>query len=313
MEPNQKPKVSVRDFFLNLGSVIALYTVMISLVNLLFTIINTAYPQTINSFDYVVGSTSISWPVSVMVIFFPILIVLMWMLEKEYATNPERQRTGIHKWLSYITLFVSGLIIAGDLIAVLYKFLDGQELTTGFLLKILVLAVIAGGIFTYYISDIRGRLTSPRRKLWRIVTAVVVLGSIIWGFSVLGSPRTQRLYKYDTQKVYDLQSINSYIQNYYATEGKLPSDLSAITSSVDYAQIPMDAQNKKAYEYSLQSQTTYEICADFNKATNDRTTDKSSMVYPAYPGSMTWTHPAGHYCFQEKINPNMFPSRKLPM
>ncbi len=42
--------------------------------------------------------------------------------------------------------------------------------------------------------------------------------SIIWGFSVLGSPHTQRLIKYDEQKINDLQYINSQIQSYYSNK-----------------------------------------------------------------------------------------------
>src|SRR3989344_1976499 len=76
------------------------------------------------------GSTSISWPVATLIIFFPIFIFLMWLLEREYRINPEKQSAGIHKWLTYITLFLAGITIAVDLITVLYFFIDGQELTT---------------------------------------------------------------------------------------------------------------------------------------------------------------------------------------
>ena len=46
-----------------------------------------------------------------------------------------------------------------DLITILYYFIDGQELTTGFVLKVLVLFVVASSIFVYFISDLRGKLT----------------------------------------------------------------------------------------------------------------------------------------------------------
>jgi type II secretory pathway component PulF len=95
MEPI-KPKISVKDFFLNLGATIALYTVVISLINLLFTVINNAYPKITNAYYYA-GTSSISWPVAVLVIFTPILILLMWLLEKQYMIEPERKDSGIHK------------------------------------------------------------------------------------------------------------------------------------------------------------------------------------------------------------------------
>ena len=38
-------KISAKDLFINLGAIVSLYTVVVSLVNLLFTAINTAYPK----------------------------------------------------------------------------------------------------------------------------------------------------------------------------------------------------------------------------------------------------------------------------
>jgi hypothetical protein len=310
MEPN-KSKVSVKDFFLNIGSIVALYTVVITLVTLLFTIINTAYPQVTNG--YYSSSASISWPVATLIIAFPILIALMWLLEKQYKVEPERQNAGIHKWLTYLTLFVAGVVLAGDLITVIYYFIDGRELTTGFLLKVVALLVVSGGLFLYYVSDVRGQLTSGSRKIWRIASALVIIASIVWGFSVLGSPRTQRLYKYDEQKVNDLMNINQYVINYYQTHAGLPGSLSDLTAEPNnYAVTPVDMQSGKPYEYKLigQSAKAYELCAEFNKPSNDKNINGRSMPVSPYGGTF-WSHPAGRHCFTQTIDPRMYPSLKI--
>ena len=166
-------KFSTKDFFLNLGATVALYTVVGTLINLFFTIINHAYPKITDVYNYYNVSQSISWPVSTLIIVFPIFIFLMWFLEKEYKNNPEERNTGVHRLLTYVTLFIAGVVVAGDLITVLYYFLDGQELTTGFLLKVLVLLLVSVGLFIYYLSDVRGTLTSRGRKTWRVVSGVV--------------------------------------------------------------------------------------------------------------------------------------------
>ena len=57
----------------------------------------------------------------------------MWALEKIYAVAIEKKQLGIRKWLVYVTLFISGIVLAGDLVTVLYYFIDGQDLTAGFL------------------------------------------------------------------------------------------------------------------------------------------------------------------------------------
>ena len=311
MDPNQmQQKTTAKNFFLNLGAFISLYTLVYSLIDLLFSVINKAYPQITNGYSYA-GSTSISWPVSILVVFFPIFILLMWFLEREYRTEPEKQNSITHRGLTYITLFVAGLVIAGDLITVIYYFIDGQELTTGFLLKVLVLLVIASGIFIYFISDLMGKLTSNSRKVWRIISGAIIFGSIIWGFSVLGSPRTQRLIKYDEQKVSDLQNINSQITSYYSNQGVLPKNIEEMANG-NYYVAQVDSQNQKPYEYVKTSDTTYNLCAEFNKASDDKSNAYPPMMYPSYyAGNISWTHPAGHYCFNETINPDMY--RKPPM
>lgn len=311
MDPNQKPKGNAKDFFLNLGAIVALYTVLISLVNLLFTIINQAFPQVTSGYNFY-SSPSISWPVATLIIFFPILVLLMWLLEKSYVTEPERQNMGIHRWLTYITLFVSGLVVAGDLITVIYYFIDGQELTTAFLLKVLVLLLVAGGLFLYYITDIRGKLTHGNRNIWRIVTALAIIGSVAWGFSVLGSPRTQRLYKYDEQKLNDLMGVNGNISNYYSVKGTLPQNLSDVETVTHYT-LPKDLQSGKSYEYQKTSDKTYNLCAEFNKPSNSNSVSRNGVIYPTYPyGTESWTHPAGRHCFEQTVNPNMYPPGKLP-
>ena len=302
MEPNQfQPKTSVKDFFLNLGAIVALYTVVVSLLNLVFTVINKAYPQ-INT--YTNGSSSISLPVSILIIFFPIYILLMWLLEREYTAEPEKKHLGIRKWLTYITLFISGLTLAGDLVTVIYYFLDGQELTAGFLLKIIFVLIITLGVFLYYISDIREKLTSTSRKVWLAVSMVVILASVIWGFVVLGSPLTQQLIKHDQQKVSDLQNIKYEVENYYQTKGGLPGSLSDL-STINYSVTPVDAQSGQPYEYIFggQGANAYQLCATFNTNSNEQ---KGGANPPLNYNGSQWTHPAGHYCFNQTISTSQY-------
>ena len=294
-----------KDFFLNLAAIVALYTVVVSLVNLLFTVINRAYPQ-INQGFY--SSTSISWPVAILVIFFPIFIVIMYFLGKQYEIEPERRYAGIHKWLTYITLFIAGLAMAIDLITVLYFFIDGQELTTGFILKALALLIVACSLFTYYLADLRGKLTPNLRQLWRIVSTAAIIGSIVWGFAVLGSPRTQRLFKYDEQRVSDISNLYNLVENYYDEKGSLPVILADVTA-LNYGMVFADPQTGKSYVYQKKTNTTYNLCAEFSKESPEATASNKYAHPIGYP---SWTHPAGEYCFELTINPNIY-SKPVPM
>ena len=311
MEPNNlsmnSGRANAKDFFLNLGVIVALYATVISLINLLFIVINSAYPQITTGYNYY-GSQSISWPVAVLIIIFPIFLALSWFLEKGYVSEPEKKNLPVRRWLTYITLFVAGVVLAGDLVTVLYYYLDGQELTTGFFLKVLVLFVVTLGVFLYYISDIRGKLTAKSQKMWLIVSCLVIILSIIWGFSVLGSPRTQRLIKYDEQKVYDLQNMNSNIINYYQINRVLPDDYATVTIT-DYIVTPKDPgqTGTSTYEYKKTGNLSYELCAEFNMD-SDKTDPKIRPYVDSMPyGGTSWSHPAGHYCFPMTINPLQYP------
>lgn len=304
METNQmqnqvSAKTNAKDFFINLGAIVALGFFVGNLISLLFTIINKAFPLTIG-YDYS-GSSSISFPVAVLIIVFPIYIFLMWFLEKGYVLEPEKRNVGIRKWLTYITLFISGFALAGDLVTVLYYFIDGRDITTGFILKALSILVISLSIFFYYIYDVLGKNNKKSRKIWSIASGVIIILCIIWGFSVLGSPRTQQLLKYDEQKVNDLQNIENSIQNFYATKGFLPNDFIEL-SNENYYINTTDSQTKKSYEYKKTSNITYNLCAEFNKELTKADYDTQPKMY----GGNNWMHGVGAFCFNRTINPNLY-------
>jgi Domain of unknown function (DUF5671) len=299
MEP--QTKTSAKDFFINLGAIVALYSIVISLLNLLFNVINYAYPQITITGDNYYGSQSISMPVATLIIFFPVFVLLMWLMEKNYKVEPEKKHLGVRRWLIYITLFVAGLILAGDLVTVLYYFIDGQEMTnTGFIFKILSVFVVILTVLLYYVFDIRNKLTPAYRKIWFGVSFVIILGSIIWGFSVLGSPWTRRQINYDMEKITALENISSSVQGYYNDEGKLPqtvSDIMSFSDASDYLNFT-DYQTGKQYEYIKTGDTTFSVCADFNKKS---TQENLTQLY--VPGTVNLTtYPAGHYCFKEVVS-----------
>ncbi len=304
-----QPKTSAKDFFLNLGAIVALYTVVVSLLNLLFTVINTAYPQ-ITAYYYS-SSQSISFPVATLIIFFPIFVLLMWLMEKGFVLEPDKRHLGVRKWLTYITLFVAGLVLAGDLVTVLYYFLDGQELDMGFILKVISVFVVTLGVFLYYISDIKGKLTSRYQKIWLVVSLLVILASIVWGFSVLGSPATQRLVKYDEQKINDLQNIGMEISSYVNAKGVLPNSLSDI-ATWSHADMLADQQTGKQYEYQRTGGTSYKLCAEFNTDTSKYMNSEALRAYAGNLGNQ-WNHTAGRFCFETtNVTPYPVPG-KLPM
>lgn len=307
-------KITAKDFFLNLGLIISFYASIVALVVLLFRVISVAFPAMRTATYY--GSSSISFQVATLIVAFPLFLLLAWLLQKSYIDTPELRDSWLRKWLSYITLFVSGAVLAGDLVTVIYMFLDGRELTTGFLLKVLAVIVIAGGVFAYYLREVRNIITNRERKVWRIVAVLIVLASIILGFSVVGSPAYQRSLRQDSQRLSDLQSIQWQIINYYQSKESLPGSLEEIRDPLLGWSIPRDPETNEPYEYILigQSAKAFELCATFDEATPSRGNmpDRDySFVHPTGPfESENWNHPAGRHCFDRTIDPDFYPVRK---
>ena len=301
--------MTAKDFFLHIAVIALLYTGTVALLNILFRVINVAFPQ-VTQYGYY-SSTSISLPVATLIVIFPLFLFLANVLRKGYSASPSQKEYPVRKWLIYITLFIAGGVLAGDLVTLIYYFLDGQELTTAFLLKILSVLVVTGCIFGYYLDDLKDRLTGSRRNMWRVISAILVLGSIIAGFSVLGTPQTQRMLRYDSQKTSDLQSIQWQIVNYWQQKGTLPTTIEQLQDPISGFVIPTDPQTNASYEYKKTGYLSFDLCADFNKPSQTIAGSVTRIAYPEPMGKLneSWQHEAGRQCFSRTVDPELYPVR----
>lgn len=311
----EQTKTSAKDFFLHLGAMVGLYTVAVSFINLLFKTINKAFPEIgANIYSWGAGS-EISMPVATLIVFFPIFIMLSRMVHKIYEIDPAKKEIWVRRWITYITLFFAGIALAIDLVTVLYKFLDGQDLTAAFLLKALTVIVVAGIIFAFYLFDLQNRVTARNRKMFSIVISILLLASIFVGFGVLGSPKTQKLIRYDNQKIQDLQNIQWQVISYWQVNGFLPTSLSDINASQPYNKMPTDPQTKTTYGYQKTDTMSFELCAEFNKENSETQKNISDIGMPVISGKSdylqnnNWNHNAGRVCFPRIINPEIYPTQ----
>ena len=252
-----------------------------------------------------------------LIVLFPIFILLSWIIHQNYEKDPFKKELAVRKWLTFLTLFITGIVIAGDLITVIYYFLDGRDFTGSFVLKALALLVITGMIFIYYIQDLRGTVFSSARKIWAGMTLLLALGAIVAGFSVIGSPQTQRLMRFDQQKVNDLQSIQWQIVNFWQAKQKLPRNLEELKDPISGQIIPIDAQSGKPYEYSVSGPLSFKLCANFNKESAVGSySPEVSFPQPARPMVAekgipgmedNWQHAVGDVCFDRTIDPDRYP------
>ena len=155
--PRPRPYLSARETFFYLLAVHrALYVSAFNLGRLLFLLIDRALPDPADArYAQYFTSDQIRWSIASLVVAFPIFLLLSRTLARAESRDPERRGSKVRKWLTYLTLFVAASILTGDLITLLYNLLGG-ELTSRFLLKAGTVAAIAGGVFGYYLWDLRG-------------------------------------------------------------------------------------------------------------------------------------------------------------
>ena len=153
--PKPRPYLSAREAFLYLLLFATLYISAFEVGSLLFDLVNRAFPDPADPAWQVSGAAaSMRWAVAAIVVAFPVFLFVANLLGREMARNPVKRLSAVRRWLTYVTLFLAAGIVIGDLITLLYNVLGG-ELSTRFLLKVLIVGVIAGTIFGYYLLELR--------------------------------------------------------------------------------------------------------------------------------------------------------------
>ncbi|MEK7179873.1 MAG: DUF5671 domain-containing protein [Patescibacteria group bacterium] len=300
-----KPRTSAGDFFLHLGVIVALYVSVISFINLTFNLIDYVFPNL--PLGYGVSTRDLSFPVSALIIFTPAYIFLSWLLGKQYNANPYKRDLGVRKWLVYLTLFISGLVIAIDLVVLVYHFVSGELITTGFLLKVLSVFVVLVAVFWYYLSDLKDKIKDKQNKMYAVALALFVFLFIAMSFMIMGSPMKQRALKIDEQRVQGLQSVQYETINYWQQKGKLPLTVNDLQDSLSYFTVPLDPQTKEPYVYKKISDLSFELCAKFTLPS-----EENAKIYARYPEPVglsndQWKHDAGEQCFTRTIDPERHP------
>lgn len=315
-------KTTPRDFFLHLGAIVALIVSVVSIINLSFSIINYYFPDQLAGYFYV---SDIAWPISVLIVLLPVLFVLEYFIEKDIKINVEKAEIWIRRWRVYLTLFVAGATIVGDVIALLNVYLSG-EISVRFLYKILAVIIISGIVFTHYLLSKNypaiGSKTHLVKKILPWLAIIIGLIAIILGFVVVGSPTRQRNLKMDSQRISDLSSIQWQIINHWQQKESLPKALDELNDSISGYVVPVDPQTKVPYIYknSLTNDNySFELCADFALESEDNkgrgkfgngyyggvATD--AMYSVGYSdGYDNWKHSKGPTCFTRTIDPDKY-------
>jgi hypothetical protein len=152
--PKPRPYLSAREAFLYLLLFATLYLTAWHLGSLVFDLIDHAFPDPAEPTYFADPGTSMRWSVATLLIAFPVFAWVARHLSRDLARNPAKRLSAVRRWLTYLTLFLAAGILIGDMIVLVNNLLSGGT-TLRFLLKVLVVAVIAGAVFGYYLLDLR--------------------------------------------------------------------------------------------------------------------------------------------------------------
>jgi hypothetical protein len=153
--PRPKPYLSAKEAFWYLVLFTSLYLTAIYLGALLFQIVNLTFPDTTDSvYADQAARDLIRLSISILVVAFPLFVFMTRLIGKELERDPAKRASKVRKWLTSITLFIAVCVLLADGATLVYNLLSG-DLTSRFVLKVLVVALIAGGAFWYYQRDLR--------------------------------------------------------------------------------------------------------------------------------------------------------------
>lgn len=313
---NTEIKNSMLEIFVNFFSFLLLWIVATAICILFFQVINKYFSDVLfGSFS----ASAIHYSIASLIVGFPVYLWALWFWFKSFTKAPEKVESRLSKWLTYIILLIAGGTIIGDLIAIIYNFLQG-EYGARFLLKALTILIIAGLVFSFYFLErkkIQYKKEVSSGLFWLVAGAVGLLAilAIILGFLAGGTPREARLRSFDLQRANDLQQISSAISNFAFDNSRLPKDLSEIKNNprYNYGAIYTDPETQKEYDYKIVKPATagindsleYELCATFR--TSNLNEPESGYPY----GYGQWTkHNKGYVC-QKQIA--TFGKRPLPL
>jgi len=309
-------KSSARDVFSYLLLIAMFIVGVVSFLTLVFQYVNLQFPDVLDSWWREGALQAMRGSISAIIVAWPVTILMFVFVGRDLRSDVNKQYIWIRKWLLHLMLFISAIAIIIDLITLINFFLNG-EISIRFVYKVVAVLAVATAVFWYNLWELRRDPLAKTKvtRLAAIVSSVVIVGFIVASLFVAGSPTQQRNVRLDSQRISDLQSIQSGLMSYWIDKEKLPDDLNTIEDDLVGYRNPLDPKTEASYEYKKTGDLSFSLCAEFATQTEEPTTMMySTPMYFEYGYSdvsfQIWSHPSGHYCFDRTIDPERFEDKQ---
>lgn len=297
---NMENKTKAIDLFLYLGIFISLVTSVVNMLEIIFTAVDKKFVDILSvSYSYDIYNESMRMAMASLVVMFPVYLFLSWYVARDITKFLYKRDILVRKIMIYVALFVTVLTLIGTLVSLIYTYLGG-ELSIRFELKALAVFITALAVFGYYMYSLR-RDYSKKTFIPLIIGAVasvVVVGSLIWSISIIGTPAEMRLKRIDSTRLSDISRIQQEVFNRFQSTDKLPLALSELNNAFQGYAVPTDPVTKEMYRYTVVQQPTmkmnyttskkematnaiFELCATFE--TVRKVDERGMSINPSEP------------------------------
>ena len=151
--PRPMPYVTAREFFLYGVMFLALYLSAFNLGSVLFELVDRAFPMVPERIPAAIRASQLNWSLAFLIVTSPVFAWMTWLTTAELHIDPTKRASRVRRQLTYLTLFIASAVLVGDVTTLVYSLLSG-ELTVRFLLKFLIVVLIASACFGYYLRQL---------------------------------------------------------------------------------------------------------------------------------------------------------------
>jgi hypothetical protein len=141
---------NARDAFYYLLNFITLAFWTIALGQIWYVLIERRFPDALDAGGFSSIRDSISGQLATVIVTFPVFLVVHFLIRAQLQKRPDLYFSPVRRWLTYIALVLAAIVVVVDAVWFVTSFLQGQ-LSVRFVLDSLVLLVLGGGVFLYYL------------------------------------------------------------------------------------------------------------------------------------------------------------------
>lgn len=296
---NHNPKYA----FYYLLSLASLIFVAVSLAIITFKIIDESVFDALNYYNFGSNQSALRFGISALLISSPIFFLCLNFINKGLKKGEIEKDSALRNWLTHFILAVSAVVILGSLVGIINDFLSG-EMTLKSVLQLLTVIIISALVFSYYLYDIRRQKISKKDKVMKIFffsSLILIIAVFVSSWFFVEPPKLARERKVDNLLLNNIYSVESYINNYYDQNKKLPDNFIELRQGLGINfddKSFFDPITGEEIQYNKLEDLKFELCANFR---TDSYESEKNRSYPVYYGDGSKVYIKGWNCFKGNL------------